>query len=144
MCSATIAVQLTAKDCAGSCLAAMAAEKLSPDGRQDRQYVLSGTLRHVGRWGLYWWRGSPRGALVAEPPTTKLLAEYDDGIACTVWLVRMLDVDAEVDIPWTGLGDRRKYTCNINALRLTGFHTRRSGVFQDYPAGKDYFLKMFR
>jgi hypothetical protein len=36
---------------------------------------------------------------VAEPPTTKLLAEYDDGMACTVWLVRMLDVDAEVDIP---------------------------------------------
>lgn len=60
---------------------------------------------------------------MAEPPTAKLLAEYDDGIACTVWLVRKLDVDEEVDIPRTGLGDRRKYTCNMNAVRLTVEHT---------------------
>lgn len=31
------------------CLAVMAAEKLSPVGRQDRQYALSGTFRRVGR-----------------------------------------------------------------------------------------------
>jgi hypothetical protein len=97
----------------------MAAEKLSPEGRQDRQYELSGTLRCVGRWGLYWWRGSPKGSPSENGDkcplaVARLLAEYDEGIGCTVGFVRMLEVDVEVDIPGTGLGDRRKYTCNIN------------------------------
>jgi len=86
----------------------MASEKLSPEGRQERQNVLSGTLRRVGRWGLYWWRGSRRGCpsekgdncpLAVVLPTARLLAEYDEGIGCTVGLVPILEVDAEVDIP---------------------------------------------
>lgn len=40
----------------------------------------------------------------------------------------MLDVDDEVGIPRTGLGDRRTYTCNINAFRLTAQHTKGTAV----------------
>jgi hypothetical protein len=55
---------------------------------------------------------------VSLPPAVKLLAEYDDGMGCTAGFARTLVADAEVDIPGTGLGDRRKYTCNITNLRI--------------------------
>jgi hypothetical protein len=32
-------------------------------------------------------------------PTVRLLAEYDEGIGCTVGFVPILEVDAEVDSP---------------------------------------------